>query len=89
MAHTVLCIRCKAELPGLDFPPFPGELGQRIYESVSKQAWNEWLAYQTLLINENRLSPIEPKARIFLREAVEKFFFGTGTALPPGYRAPD
>ena len=88
MTRTVFCIRHQRELEALDFPPLPGELGKRIFEQVSKQAWGEWLAHQTMLINENRLSPIEPKARAFLRGELEKYFFGGGAALPQGYTPP-
>ncbi len=88
MPATVLCIRHKQELEALDFAPFPGELGQRILASVSKKAWSEWLAHQTMLINENRLSPIEPKARAFLRTEMEKYFFGDGVEPPAGYTPP-
>jgi len=62
-------------------------LGQRIFESASKIAWQRWLAHQTMLINENRLSPIEPKAREFLEREMDKFFFGEGSERPAGYVA--
>lgn len=88
MPRTVFCIRLQQELEALDFAPLPGELGKRIFDQVSKRAWSEWLAHQTMLINENRLSPIEPKARAFLRGELEKYFFGDGAALPDGYRPP-
>ena len=70
------------EADGLDYAPYPGELGQRIYDSVSKQAWQRWLAHQTMLINEYRLTPIEPEARKFLETEMDKFFFGEGSAAP-------
>lgn len=70
---------------GLTKPPFPGELGQRIYNQVSQTVWNEWLNHQTMLINEYRLSMIEPKARVFLKQEMEKFFFGTGSEKPQGF----
>ena len=85
MSRTVNCIMLKAEAEGLDFAPYPGELGQRIYENVSKQAWQRWIAHQTMLINEYRLTPIEPEARKFLETEMEKFFFGEGSALPKEY----
>ena len=66
MTRTVNCIVLGHEAEGLDLPPYPGELGQRIFENVSKEAWRQWLAHQTMLINENRLSPVDPKARAFL-----------------------
>lgn len=86
MAHTVRCALLKIETDGLDYVPYPGELGQRIYENVSKQAWQQWLAHQTMLINEYRLSPIEPKARKFLEGEMEKFFFGGGSDKPVEYQ---
>ncbi len=85
MPRTVNCIILKAEAEGLDYAPYPGELGQRIYDSVSKEAWQRWLAHQTMLINENRLTPIEPEARQFLAAEMEKFFFGVGSDRPQGY----
>jgi len=85
MSRTVKCIILKAEAEGLDYAPYPGELGQRIYDSVSKEAWQRWLAHQTMLINENRLTPIEPEARQFLAAEMEKFFFGGGSERPEGY----
>lgn len=77
------------EAEGLDYLPYPGELGQRIYDNVSKDAWQRWVAHQTMLINEYRLTPIEPKARKFLEEEMEKFFFGEGSAKPEGFVAPE
>jgi Fe-S cluster biosynthesis and repair protein YggX len=74
---------------GLDFAPYPGELGQRIYDSVSKEAWQKWLAHQTILINEYRLTPIEPEARKFLETEMEKFFFGDGATVPDEFVAPE
>jgi len=75
------------ESEGLDRSPYPGDLGQRIFDSVSKVAWQRWLAHQTMLINENRLTPIEPKAREFLEREMDKFFFGEGSERPAGYVA--
>jgi len=74
------------EAEGLARPPYPGELGKRVYENVSKEAWQKWLGHQTMLINEYRLSPIEPKARQFLEQEMEKFLFGDGSEKPPDYR---
>ena len=88
MSRTVKCVLLNEEAEGLDYLPYPGELGQRIYDNVSKAAWQKWLAHQTMLINENRLTPIEPKARQFLVTEMEKFFFGEGSAAPEGYVAP-
>ena len=90
MARTVKCVLLGEELPGLERPPYPGPLGQRIFEQVSQQAWQQWLRHQTMLINEYRLSVIEPKARSFLQAEMEKFLFGGGTAKKPeGYIKPD
>ena len=82
MTRTVKCILLGTEAEGLDKPPYPGELGQRIYENVSKEAWQRWVRHQTMLLNEYRLSPIEPKARKFLVAEMEKFFFGGGSDKP-------
>jgi len=82
MSRTVNCVILKKEAEGLDYSPYPGELGQRIYDSVSKEAWQRWLAHQTMLINEYRLTPIEPEARKFLVAEMEKFFFGPGSEKP-------
>ncbi len=85
MTRTVQCVLLGEEAEGLDYAPYPGDLGQRIFDSVSKQAWQQWLGHQTMLINENRLTPIEPAARKFLEEEMEKFFFGAGSAAPPEF----
>ena len=86
MSRTVQCVLLKREAEGLDRPPYPGELGRRIYEQVSKEAWAQWLRHQTLLINEYRLTPIEPKARKFLENEMQKFFFGEGSEAPPDFK---
>jgi Fe-S cluster biosynthesis and repair protein YggX len=88
MSRTVFCQKLQREAEGLDYAPWPGELGQRIYAHISKQAWQQWLAHQTMLINENRISPFDPKARAFLTEQMEKFLFGGATETPPGYVPP-
>ena len=85
MARTVQCVRLGEEAEGLDFPPLPGELGKRVFESVSKTAWQQWLAHQTMLINEHRLKVTDPEARRFLEGELEKYFFGEGSAAPEGY----
>ncbi len=85
MSRMVNCVVLKVEAEGLGYAPYPGELGRRIYENVSAQAWQQWLAHQTMLINEYRLTPIEPKAREFLEGEMEKFFFGSGAARPEGF----
>jgi Fe-S cluster biosynthesis and repair protein YggX len=89
MTRIVNCIKLKHEGEGMRRVPYPGELGKRIYENVSQEAWQLWLAHQTMLINENRLTPIEPKAREFLEGEMEKFFFGDGSEAPEGYVAPE
>ena len=88
MTRTVQCILLKREAPGLDRAPYPGALGQRIFAEVSKEAWASWVKHQTMLINEYRLTPIEPKARKFLESEMEKFFFGAGSQAPDGYQPP-
>ena len=89
MARMVNCVKLGREAEGLDRPTYPGELGKRIYLNVSKEAWSAWLKHQTMLINENRLTPIEPKARKFLEEEMDKYFFGEGSKLPDGFVAPE
>jgi len=89
MTRTVHCIKLDKDADGLDFAPWPGELGQRIYNQVSKEAWGQWLAHQTMLINELRLSPLDPKARSFLAAEMEKYFFGGDVAQPAGYVPPE
>jgi Fe-S cluster biosynthesis and repair protein YggX len=84
----VNCVKLGREAEGLDRAPYPGPLGERIFENVSKEAWQQWLKQQTMLINEYRLSPIDPKSRTFLEEQMEKFFFGEGADTPPDYVAP-
>jgi len=88
MSRVVHCVKLNREAEGLDRQPYPGELGKRIFGSVSKEAWQQWLRHQTMLINENRLSPMDPKARKFLEEQMEKYFFGEGAAMPEGYVPP-
>ncbi len=89
MSRTVHCVKLGQDAEGLAFAPWPGELGKRIYEQVSKQAWAEWMAHQTILINEHRLNPLEAKTRAFLADEMEKYFFGGGSEKPAGYVAPD
>jgi len=86
MTRTVQCVYLKREAEGLNHVPYPGELGQRIYNEVSKEAWALWLKHQTMLMNEYRLSPIEPKARKFLVTEMEKFFFGGGSEKPAEFK---
>jgi Fe-S cluster biosynthesis and repair protein YggX len=88
MARTVQCVKLGKEAEGLDRPTYPGELGQKIFDSVSKEAWQMWMSHQTMLINENRLTPIDPEHRKFLEGEMDKFFFGGGSAAPDGFVAP-
>jgi Fe-S cluster biosynthesis and repair protein YggX len=88
VSRTVLCVKLNKKAEGLERIPYPGDLGQRVFDNVSKEAWQMWLQQQTMLINEYRLSPIDPKARIFLEEQMEKFFFGEGAETPPEFIAP-
>jgi Fe-S cluster biosynthesis and repair protein YggX len=88
MTRMVQCIKTGQQAEGLKAPPYPGALGKKIYENVSQQAWRMWLQHQTMLINEYRLTPIEPQARKFLEEEMEKYFFGTGSEKPKEYVPP-
>jgi Fe-S cluster biosynthesis and repair protein YggX len=89
MSRQVNCVKLGKQAEGLEAPPYPGELGQRIFENVSQEAWQLWLRQQTMLINENRISLADPRARKFLEQEMEKFFFGGGSALPGGFVPPD
>jgi len=88
MARNVQCILLKKEAEGLDFPPYPGELGKRIFEQVSKEAWQQWLRHQTMLVNENRLNLADARARQYLARQLERYFFGEGADQPAGYVPP-
>ena len=88
MTRTVHCARLGQSAEGLDKPPFPGPEGQRIYDHISKPAWQEWLKLQTMLINEHRLTPFEPEARTFLARERDKYLFGGSSQMPEGYRPP-
>jgi len=88
MSRQVQCIKLNETAEGLDYPPYPGELGQRIFEQVSKPAWAEWLKHQTTLINEYRLIPVQPEARKFIETEMERYFFGDGGATPEGFVPP-
>jgi Fe-S cluster biosynthesis and repair protein YggX len=83
--RTVLCVKFQKELPGLDAPPWPGELGQRLFEQVSAQAWKLWEDRQKMILNEYRLMPWQKEGQELIRQHLEEFFFGEGAALPPGY----
>ena len=88
MARTVNCVMLKREAEGLDFAPYPGELGKRIYDNVSKEAWAAWLKQQTMLVNENRLNLADQRARDYLKRQMENHFFGSGADTAAGYVPP-
>ena len=88
MVRMVQCIKLLREAEGLDFPPYPGELGKRIFEKVSREAWADWIKHQTMLVNENRLNLSDIKARKYLAEQMEAHFFGAGAEDPIGYVPP-
>jgi Fe-S cluster biosynthesis and repair protein YggX len=85
MTRTIHCIKLNKQADGLDFPPYPGELGKKIYQGISKEAWQLWLGRQTMLINEYRLSMLDQKAREFLATEMERFLFSGDSAPPAGY----
>lgn len=89
MSRTVKCQLLGKEMPGLNYAPYPGELGQKIYDNISQEAWQKWLGHQTMLINEYRLTPMEPEARKYLEAEMEKFFFGSGSERPDEYVPPE
>lgn len=88
MARTVHCVKLGHQAEGLDFPTYPGELGRRIFDNVSKQAWKQWLELQKMLVNENRLNLADKKARDYLVQQMEKHFFGEGADSASGYVPP-
>jgi Fe-S cluster biosynthesis and repair protein YggX len=85
MSRTVNCIKLGKQAEGLDFPPYPGDLGKKLWESVSKEAWAAWLKHQTMLVNENRLNLADVRARKYLATQMESYFFGDGAEQPQGY----
>lgn len=85
MTRMVKCLKLGVEAEGLDSPPFPGVNGQRIFEHISKQAWKDWLAMQTMIINERRLASFDPASKKILEEEREKFLFAGGFEMPEGY----
>ncbi|MCX7557356.1 oxidative damage protection protein [Xanthomonadaceae bacterium JHOS43] len=89
MSRTVFCVKQQKNAEGLDFAPWPGPLGQRVFDDIGKPAWNEWLAHQTMLINEHRLTPRDPRTREFLQKEMENFLFGEGVEKPAGYVPPE
>lgn len=88
MARTVNCVKLGREAEGLVFPPMPGELGKRIFENVSNEAWQQWVRLQTMLINENRLNLADAQHRKYLAEQVDKHFFGEGADRISGFVPP-
>ena len=88
MSRTIQCIKLGRAAEGLDAPPYPGELGKRIYEHVSKEAWAAWLKQQTMLVNENRLNLADARARKYLAQQMENHFFGKGADVASGYVPP-
>ncbi len=86
MSRMVQCVVLKKEAEGLDRQPYPGELGKRVFENVSKEGWQKWLRHQTILINENRLTPVDPQHRKFLEGEMQSFFFGKGSDLPDQFK---
>jgi len=89
MARQVNCIKLEREAEGLDFPPYPGELGKRIFDNVSKEAWGQWIKHQTMLLNEMRLNMADMKSRKYLATQMEAYFFGDGADQPAGYIPPE
>ena len=88
MARMVQCIKLGREAEGLDLPTYPGDLGKRIFDNVSREAWQGWIRHQTILVNENRLNLAEAHARKYLAAQMEEYFFGEGSKMPPGYVPP-
>lgn len=89
MSRMVQCVKLNKEAEGLEYMPYPGELGQKVYDNVSQEGWKLWVGHQTMLLNEYRLSPVDPKARKFLEEEMDKFFFGEGSEAPKDFVDPN
>ena len=87
-ARMVDCVKFGRRMEGLDRVPWKGEIGQRIYDSVSKEAWKMWLEYSKMIMNEYRLNPLDPQSLKIMEEQMDQFFFGTGAKLPENYVAP-
>ena len=85
MTRLIQCLKLNKEAEGFEKPPMPGDMGQKIYEHISKEAWQAWVEHQTMLINENRLSMVDPKSRQFLMQEMDKFLFGDGSEKPAGF----
>jgi Fe-S cluster biosynthesis and repair protein YggX len=88
MSRIVNCLKLKKELPGLDLPPYPGDMGTRIWQEISKEAWQNWMDVQTRLVNENRLNLADARARQYLARQMESHFFGEGADAAQGYVPP-
>jgi len=88
MSRMVQCVKLGKEAEGLEYPTYPGDLGKRVWENVSKEGWGLWLDHQTMLINEYRLSPLDPKSKAFIEKEMENFFFGENSTLPPDFTPP-
>lgn len=86
MSRMVKCVKLGKEAEGLDYQTYPGDLGKKVFENVSKEGWKLWMDHQTMLINEYRLNPLDPKARKMIEEQMEQFFFGEGAELPPDFK---
>ena len=86
--RMIKCVKFQRELPGLDEPPFDNDLGQRIYQNVSKEAWKMWLEHLKMILNEYRLNLVERESQKIVKQQMEEYFFGEGAALPPGYVPP-
>lgn len=89
MSRTVMCRKFNKEMPGLDAPPFPGPKGEDLFENVSKQAWQDWQAHQTMLINEKHLSLLDPETRKYLQQEMDKYFSGEDYDRAEGYVPPE
>jgi Fe-S cluster biosynthesis and repair protein YggX len=89
MTRTVQCQMLNEELEGLIYQTWPGEIGKRIFDNISQKAWAQWMSHQTMLINENRLSPLDPEHRKLIETEMEQFLFGGGVEKPAGYVAPE
>jgi Fe-S cluster biosynthesis and repair protein YggX len=88
MSRMVHCVKFGKELPGLDSPPWPGELGQRVYDNVSAEAWKLWEERMKMILNEYRLLPFQKEAQDLMAKQMEEFFFGEAPGLPPDYTPP-
>ena len=88
MAHTVFCVKLKRDMPGLDEPPFDNDLGKKVYDNVSQEAWKMWIEHSKMLMNEYRLNPLDPQSQKIMEEQMEQFFFGEGAKLPAEYVPP-